>query len=534
MKTEIVTLKDSICAMNSNKDIFLYETIGYHSRFELRRKLREDKTFVIDSVPQEHQNKDYEINMIYTHRKRDCYKATFFRTAGYVNLPLSYETHTQEIGANFINKHTDLTPIKHEQAIRNILFEKNKAVFDTLLLIKSISAANIDPASVQQITVNAYASIEGLTGHNDSLAIKRGKAIINTLDSLGYHSDSTLLNTTVNWELFYEQIDNDRFGYLKQLSQDEIKEELNKNTLLYQEFKTKLDSQRTANITIDYTVSPHANTSSNSLQRNIKSLIYKRDYEQAEHVLFELFSKVYYDTADIKIFEAVNIPGIETDSTINHLFFTWQYFKYLLNPKPETYSLQKLNSLLKINPNDYDLLYYSIDMGKSKFYTDTKKFQEKIKWLKHYPVSRTDINKLLIRFYIGSAGYEFRMLNYRKKKAHSKTAYSLLKRTKLTKPDITTGANALNHFHENDLAVKLLKPYITRKKYDKEMLFSYLSFIMPYPLYTHKRDFMILTKKAIEIDKKRFMNFINPINRGGLSFQILKDEILYHIYCMNK
>jgi len=534
IKIEIAILNDSICKNNSNRDIINYDIIGYHSRFKLRRKLKENNVFIIDSIPSKYRNGNYEINLILSHRKRNCLRISYFGTLGYNYIPLSYTPHTQDIADNFLRKHLTTVQVIQKQEVTNIPFLKGEIYLDTLKFKESISAAGIEPSSVQNIAINAYASVEGDLQLNDSLALRRGEEIKKALISLGYNSSVINVNAGVNWELFYKQTDSEQYSYLNKLSHKEIINKLNSDYGLYASFKNQLDSQRVAAVTIEYAISPLADIPTDKLQKNINTLIAEGKYKQAEQRLFELFGKVYYDSANVKPFDAVNLSGLEKDSLAKHLLGTYRYFNYLLNPKPENYSLSKLTELLKINPNDYDLLYYLTDMKRPAFYSDTKGFLDKIKKIKRYPISRIHINRLHIRYYSGAAAYAFREFKYRNKVKHLNTLYSLLKRTKLSKQDITNVAKMLNSLHENDLAIKLLNPYIVRKKYDEEMLFTYLAIVMPKKKYTHKRNFTILTKEAIEYDKERFMNFFKPNSKGGLSFQILQDEILYHIYCMNR
>ncbi len=129
-------------------------------------------------------------------------------------------------------------------------FAKNSADYSTQSIQPIIDLLRRDSLSIMKARVEGYASIEGSFENNRKLQERRASILLDVLEK--YNDEKIIMDTiitTENWELFREQLQDSPHGWLDSLSEDEIKGELEKDSLQIR-LEPLLAAQRKAKLTI--------------------------------------------------------------------------------------------------------------------------------------------------------------------------------------------------------------------------------------------------------------------------------------------
>ena len=246
-------------------------------------------------------------------------------------------------------------------------------------------------------------------------------------------------------------------------------------------------------------------------------------------MLFEILTRIKSGSIPKYTLHSIAIPN---NKEANTLLCNYNYCKYLASPQISTYSQSKTKRLLEANPKDKDLLYRLATLQADSV-IGKYAFKKSIKQLKRAGISKDDIYKIELIFYSNLAVKQFNQFELRDKAKTSKIVYKLCKKANITDNELINRVKFLDAIYERTLAIKLQQPYINSLKYSNEMLFTYLTLILPIPKYTNKNNFTALADDAIYIDRERFKKFFNSISKGGISFQLLSNPKLYSIYYKN-
>ncbi|MCU0355516.1 MAG: CAP domain-containing protein, partial [Cytophagales bacterium] len=127
-------------------------------------------------------------------------------------------------------------------------FARNQAVPDhqVMLAIRD----TLRNHQIDQITINAFASVEGMGGLNEKLYRQRADSIVGYLRRyIDEHTDIDV-RTGENWTMFYQQIADSASHPWKDLATDQIKRELQKLEVL-QAWEARLAEQRQAHVRLE-------------------------------------------------------------------------------------------------------------------------------------------------------------------------------------------------------------------------------------------------------------------------------------------
>ena len=83
------------------------------------------------------------------------------------------------------------------------------------------------------------------------------------------------------------------------------------------------------------------------------------------------------------------------------------------------------------------------------------------------------------------------------------------------------------------MAQKIAKVLKRKIDVDEELLFYYLNLTVINPKNTNSEAYRTTMLNAINLNQKRFCMLFDPFGKGGINFQLLRDEYLKSTYCEN-
>lgn len=86
-------------------------------------------------------------------------------------------------------------------------------------------------------------------------------------------------------------------------------------------------------------------------------------------------------------------------------------------------------------------------------------------------------------------------------------------------------------FANYDQSLRVLEPLLTGLDADEDLLFYYLNLTIADPMTTARKEHADIRAIALSKNKKRFCDLFLPFGKGGVTFQLLDDPVLFRTYC---
>lgn len=543
---EYVTVCDSFCIPDSEPKI-IYHQHYYHKRKDLKRRMVYDTVrnlgFIpMENVPEHLQEEKYDINVLFTHKGRNCQRFAFFPShKSNYRLPLSYQQDPEEALRKFLKS------LEGEQApIRDTLeyysqFEQNESTAPYVYaeFFKDSLGSNhyflhmdnndsVQIKDIKQLDIRAFASIEGESEENIDLARNRANYMRDIFVRWGVDSNKISISYEENWDLYKRQKNTVKYAGLSRYSNTEIKELLN-DTAVQGRLEELLVDQRKSYLTI-YTekLHPVQLLSSGELLDSFNTALENHAYMSAAVFRYELYRRIG--------------EGEMNDSALALIVDTLDfldkhnYFKHLLNPNTEQYSFWTIKSLLKGNEKDGELQFYRLRkklnyLRLEEERADKFKLKKEIKKLGSLGVPSAQVNRMLINYNFSMAEEYKKYLSYKTKTRTLKSASKLVARINLSLEEDLEIAKFFDHMSERELAVKSIQEYINNGSYNEEVLFTYLFLTLPYLEKYKDNSYMLLIENAREMNNERFMRFFDPSVFSAAAIELLRDENMREVYC---
>jgi hypothetical protein len=277
------------------------------------------------------------------------------------------------------------------------------------------------------------------------------------------------------------------------------------------------------------------NLSADELRKEFDKEVKSKDIETASNIQKVIFSKIITNKIPTTLITELEIPekneygGLLNANTV---------YKYFLDEEDLVATYNDIKKLKSLIPNSKEVWYNYVAL---KFYiwlkaleqVDEQQFKNEILSLKQKGIPAPLVNRMMVNYNIILT--EIYMYNraYDKKNKTLKNIYYEYKNTQPSPSDLLSIAQYFVAYAKYDWAIKLLKPYITKVDVDEDLLFYYINLTIYDEKMIKNDGYKQILLNAIDVNTKRFCDMFNSIKNGGISFQLLKYEILKSNYCQS-
>jgi hypothetical protein len=196
----------------------------------------------------------------------------------------------------------------------------------------------------------------------------------------------------------------------------------------------------------------------------------------------------------------------------------------------------ELIKLEKLVPKDgevkYNITALKIRLWRYKtIEIDDSALKRQIQSLQNYGIPSILISRMLVNYHIVKAENLMRQRDYKNKDVSVKYIHQNYKDIPLSDYDYLSLAQFFSYYANTDLAVELLENKSRSIDIDEDLLFYYINLSIINKQLTKEADYRTILLNAINMNKTRFCQLFNPIETGGVTFQLLEDNYLRNVYC---
>ncbi len=397
-----------------------------------------------------------------------------------------------------------------------------------------IQSLNEPAFTVEGIYLYASTSIEGNDTRNDFLRRERAKTLLNVLEVI---TDKKIENSNIilqdSWKQFKLSVENTKYEYLKNLTEEEVKNRL-KDEKLLKEMEPILAKQRYARIVIDisYTVSGE-NEEVFIVDRFNKAII-QNDIELAIKIQKLIMLKIIDGRYSISILDKLQIPFKYeyVDLLMNNIYIKKRITSEALG---ETH-LELIDKLYKKNSNDdivlYNKLVCEVKLGYFVGEAQVNQFQKELDRLyMNRKIGYTLLDNLKLEFYFKVIG-QFSSDNQRSNvvKRSFEEIISMISVKDATWQRSLMLANYFFNHKNYALAAKAIESYTKDNEVDEDLLYTYIMICSHLEEKLKSETFVNAMNRAKNMNKDRYCNLFTP---DKLSFQLFDNPLVKRDYCLN-
>lgn len=492
---------------------------------------------LIGKLPIKYHHKEVEFNILMLSKRYLCqYRSTY-------NLQ-SYNYDLLDMGLYldslvYKNKKIKFDTIQGFETSHKVLkfivpFEKNKTTFSALDIKPLYDSLRLTDFNIKSINIKAYASIEGSAERNQQLQNQRSKSIIEALQTFQRPSISTTVTTAENWVEFLNDIKGTKYEHLKSFTKSEIKEQVaNKEG---QEFENILKNHRKALITLYLAkIDQYTEFTENDLLGKFNNAIAIENLNEASKIQNTLFERMKSKEVDPGLLYEMKIPRQKKFVDIFNANSAFRYQFDSNNLLTSYYEFEKLNEL---DPDNHEVIYNLLALKLRmqhafKSMPKKEKLLNKINSLNDLGIEPNLVKRMLVNYHILNAELLMRNGLYQEKDISVKFILDNYMDIPLSDYDYLSLAQYITYFYDRETAIELLKDKVNKIDSDKKLLFYYLNLTLIDDSIVENPEYRTIMLNAINMDKQRFCKLFDSSEKGGVTFQLLKNKYLRKTYCEN-
>jgi hypothetical protein len=491
------------------------------------------------TIPLKYRDKEVEFNIVFLKNKYFCHYNAFFDIKTYrwdiLDMGFYFDTLTYRTSFDNFLSGQERFILQNKVLKFEIPFEKNKSVFAASDIKPLYDSLNLTDITIKKITIRAYSSIEGNEERNIRLQQERAQSIVSALQSYQEPSIQTKIIVSENWVDFLNDISYTSHSYIADLSKEAIKKRLEDKKLELQ-LETYLQKHRKAVIILDLQKkNKFENIPVPVLIGLLTKSISEMNLEQAVDIQNSIFEKIRNHVIPVNYLDTLEIPA---KSEFSILLNKNSIFKYLMNEMDVFDAYNELTELSDLLPEDSHIKYNICALrfkvwllGESAI--DPIGFRKEINDLKKWGIPSGLIKRMLINYEIIMCEYYMIEGDFAKKDKSLKYIYSNYKYVPLADNDYLSLAQYFASYAKYDWATKLLEKKVKTLDVEEDLLFYYLNLTLIDSRLTRQSGYRTILLNAFNLNKARFCELFEPIDRGGISFQLLENEYLKKTYCEN-
>ncbi|MBP0902727.1 hypothetical protein ACFSKN_06885 [Mariniflexile gromovii] len=490
----------------------------------------------VGKIPSGLLNEQLEYNILFLGKKNLCqyyvtydleyYSWDLLDMGMYLDY-LSYETKQ-------IRSTSEKSSIQNKKLKFIIPFEKNKSSFsssDIKPIYDTLKSTDFD---IKALDIKAYSSIEGSSDRNAQLQEQRAKNMIAALQAYQKPTIKTTVASLDNWVEFFNDIEGNKYEYLRSLDKNEIRDIV--IGTVANELEPILKKHRKAVVELELEKKViRKGESIQNLIADFNKSITDGKLDVAKELQNSIFEKMRTKEASITNIQDMIIPMHKKYAQFLNKNAS---YKCLLDERLTLIAYKELLEIEKIVPKDanvrYNLVAMEIKLWKNNgINVDESQIVKDINDLKKYGIDKSLISRMMVNFYIVIADKFMKNRDFDNKDKAIDYVNDNYKNFTLSNYDYLSLAQFFSLYGNSNLAVKLLERKSRSIDIDEDLLFYYLNLTLIDKELTKQTNYRTILLNAYDMNKERFCKLFNSVDNGGVTFQLLENEYLRKTYCDN-
>jgi hypothetical protein len=273
--------------------------------------------------------------------------------------------------------------------------------------------------------------------------------------------------------------------------------------------------------------------SDSSILGEFGNAVKTKDIDKARELQKELVNRIIDKKLPLAYMDKLEVPQSKEFSP---LLNDREVYKYLLKATTEYEALENFLILKQLDPENGRINY---NICALRFFTwqyggdslASKMLLKDINALSNQGIGITLIKRMLINYYILKCEDQMRAYNYVGKDSSINIIRSIYDGSKLNDEDIYSIARYYSFYSHQDWAEEIITPRIDKVNISEDLIFYYVNLLFFHPSLYDSDEFYKASLNAINLNRKRFCDFILPNDKGGASMQLLDYEQIKTLYC---
>jgi len=493
-------------------------------------------------LPEKYVKDEYELNLLIVKNGNMCYYQTFSDLPrarwGLLEMGLYQDTILNSGGLsaeNIVAKTSETLKTLNKTMKFVIPFEKGKSEYLPEDVKPLYDSLRLTDYTITKTTVKAYSSVEGTLEGNIKLQNKRAESLIGALQSFQKGIITTDISSSENWVEFLIDVKTAGYGDVAKMTKEEIKQELNTKGLS-KKLEPILKNHRKAIVVLELEKNTKYLSEENAVIKAFyQKAIKNKSLDEAIELQKEIFARIRNNKMPGSTLKEFNIPK-EVD--YGSLLKNNAAFEFEQNEEDLYAALLAFKDLELLLPKDQHIKY-NICVLQLKSWVlgelliEPELLLKDIKGLTRIGIDSKLVKYLLLNYHIINSEYMMFKQDYPAKDVSLGYIYKNYKYLKLSNENYLQLARYFSSYGRYDWSEKVLKPHIRKIDVDEELLFYYLNLTIINPKNTKSAAYRTIMLNAINVNNDRFCKLFKPFGKGGINFQLLRDEFLKSTYCEN-
>lgn len=490
----------------------------------------------IGKVPTNLIGKEIEGNLVILNGEMICYYTNFVNINRNVweLLPMGLFTDTLLKTALSEGKNNNDFFTYSKKVQFEIPFLKNKTTFDKEDIKPLYDSLKLKNYDIRKMEIRAYSSVEGPEKTNAQLMTGRANSLLEALKKYQPDMGRVRIITAENWLDFFHDIGNTKFSEWQDLSKLDIKQKLADNGFA-DELEPLLKNHRKAVVSLFIEETSKINFPVDSIISSFTKAIAEKDIATAMIIQKELVDEIKDNKIPVEYLNKLEIPAAkEYVAILNQR----EAYRYLLKATSEYEALDNFKALKKLEPTNGKINYNicALQFFIWQFGNDTaisKYLLNDINALEKMGIDPSLVKRMKINYHILKCDEYNKTFQYDDKDSSLNFIRNTYKLIPLTDEDIYSLARYFTNYAQADWAEEIIVPRIDKIDVSEDLIFYYINLLFFHFSEYDTDDFKKAVLNAINLNRQRYCDFFQPIDKGGASMQLLEYEDLKSIYCEN-
>lgn len=488
-------------------------------------------------LPDKYLNTEFELNVLIIKNGYACYYNNFYDVPqarwGLLEMGLYRDTIGSNSSSNELSDNLETVKNLNKKMKFIIPFEKGKAEYSSDDIKPLYDSLLLTDYNITKTSIKAYSSVEGSLEGNIKLQNKRAESIVKALQSFQKGIITTEISASENWVEFLMDASVSGYTNISKMTKEEIKTELNDNGLSAK-MEPILKNHRKAIIILELEKRTKFQSEENTVIKSFyEKAIKNKTIDEAIELQKEIFARIRNNKMPKETLNEIHIPKEVGYGTLlkNNVAFVFE------ENEEDVYSaLAAFKELELLLPKDEQIKFnICVLQLKSWVYgellIEPEQLLKDIKSLTRLGISGVLVKRLLLNYNIINSEYMMFKQDYAAKDVSLSYIYKNYKYLSLSNKDYLQLARYFSSYARYDWSEKVLKPHIKAIDVDEELLFYYLNLTIIDQKNTNNQSYRLIMLNAINLNQKRFCSLFDPYGKGGINFQLLKDNYLKSTYC---
>ena len=512
----------------------VYKPELYKSKIKARNGLTAMR---IGTIPPDMMNKELEFNLLILKNRFLCHYNKFMNIQqvkwDLLDMGLYMDTIVYKSRMDTSKNLRSGFSQQTKQMKFIVPFEKNKSVYKPKDVKPIYDSLRLNEFEIKSLEILAYSSAEGPTERNIQLQNERGQSIVDVLQSFQDLKIKASVHASENWVEFFADIVNTPFVAMGALAKPNIKEKL-KEPEIATAIEPILAKHRKAILLVELGKKyASMNYPPEKLVQLFKSAVESNNVKDATELQQVIFSKIAGNKLPFEFINSVNVPE---RSELSVLLNNQSAFRFLVDKEDLSETYKDFKRLEQLNPQDarvkYNLCALKFRLWlQGKEQVNPLQFKHEIEDLKTYHIPQKLINRMLLNYHIIMSEQYMEKHDYKNKDISLAYIYNSFKGAPMKEDDLLSLAEYFVGYMKYDWAGQMLTPYAKRIDVGEDLLFYYLNLTINNESIAKTYSYRLILLNAVNRNKARFCKMLNANSAGGVSFQLLDNDLVKRISC---